>query len=122
MFPSVPRCPSLHDGYSLAVPSFRGCRWSGLVQTRASGVSRFGVLSVSWSRSLVPACDGTGSFCCSGRWGTGNPYWALFARLTPLLPSARGSSSRELGVGRVAEAAVAPCVVSSSESECCELL
>ncbi|MQL95749.1 hypothetical protein Taro_028418, partial [Colocasia esculenta] len=34
----------------------------------------------------------------------------------------RGSSSWELGVGRVAEAAVAPCVVSSSESECCELL
>ncbi|MQL69160.1 hypothetical protein Taro_001475 [Colocasia esculenta] len=41
-------------------------------------------------------------------------------RLTPpLLPSARGSSSQELGVGRVAEAAVAPCVVNSSESECC---
>ncbi|MQM03296.1 hypothetical protein Taro_036075 [Colocasia esculenta] len=54
--------------------------------------------------------------------GTGNPYWALFTRLTPLLPSARGSSSRELGVGQVAEAAVAPCVVSSSESECCEFL
>ncbi|MQL68127.1 hypothetical protein Taro_000398 [Colocasia esculenta] len=32
------------------------------------------------------------------------------------------SSSWELGVGWVAEAAVAPCVVSSSESECCELL
>ncbi|MQM14639.1 hypothetical protein Taro_047574, partial [Colocasia esculenta] len=47
---------------------------------------------------------------------------ALFARLTPLLPSARGSSSRELGVGRVAEATVVPCVVSNSESECCELL
>ncbi|MQL77353.1 hypothetical protein Taro_009790 [Colocasia esculenta] len=54
--------------------------------------------------------------------GTGNPYWALFARLTPLLPSSRGSSSRELSVGRVAEAAVASCVVSSSVSECCELL
>ncbi|MQM06133.1 hypothetical protein Taro_038953 [Colocasia esculenta] len=54
--------------------------------------------------------------------GIGNPYWALFARLTPLLPSARGSSSRELGVGRVAEAAVASCVVSSIKSECCELL
>ncbi|MQL73189.1 hypothetical protein Taro_005522 [Colocasia esculenta] len=35
---------------------------------------------------------------------------------------ARGSSSWELGVGRVAEAVVASCVVSSSESECCELL
>ncbi|MQM17130.1 hypothetical protein Taro_050098 [Colocasia esculenta] len=53
---------------------------------------------------------------------TGNPYWAFFARLTPLLSSARGSSSRELGVGWVVEAAVAPCVVDSSESECCELL
>ncbi|MQM11377.1 hypothetical protein Taro_044285 [Colocasia esculenta] len=60
-----------------------------------------------------------GCYCCDG---TGNSYWALFARLTPLLPSAMGSSSRELGVGRVAEAAVAPCVVSSSESKCCELL
>ncbi|MQM23389.1 hypothetical protein Taro_056453 [Colocasia esculenta] len=40
----------------------------------------------------------------------------------PLLPSTRGSSSWELGVGQVAEAAVAPCAVSSSESECCELL
>ncbi|MQM18415.1 hypothetical protein Taro_051406 [Colocasia esculenta] len=42
--------------------------------------------------------------------------------LTFLLPSARGSSSWELSVGRVAETAVALCVVSSSESECCELL
>ncbi|MQL98954.1 hypothetical protein Taro_031670, partial [Colocasia esculenta] len=33
-----------------------------------------------------------------------------------------GSSSRELSVGRFAETAVAPCAVSSSESECCELL
>ncbi|MQL82551.1 hypothetical protein Taro_015021, partial [Colocasia esculenta] len=40
----------------------------------------------------------------------------------PLLPSARGSSSRELSVGRFAETAVAPRVVNSSESECCELL
>ncbi|MQM12750.1 hypothetical protein Taro_045670, partial [Colocasia esculenta] len=37
----------------------------------------------------------------------------------PLLPLAWGSSSRELGVGRVAEVAMAPCVVSSSESERC---
>ncbi|MQL86670.1 hypothetical protein Taro_019202, partial [Colocasia esculenta] len=42
----------------------------------------------------------------------------VVAWLTPLLPSARGSPSRELDVGRVAEAAVAPCVVNSSESEC----
>ncbi|MQM08952.1 hypothetical protein Taro_041810 [Colocasia esculenta] len=48
---------------------------------------------------------------------TGNPYWALFARLTPLLPSARGSLSWELSVGRVAEVAVVSCVVSNSESE-----
>ncbi|MQL71086.1 hypothetical protein Taro_003411 [Colocasia esculenta] len=40
----------------------------------------------------------------------------------PLLSSARGSSSPELGVGLVTEAVVAPRVVSSSESECCELL
>ncbi|MQL79515.1 hypothetical protein Taro_011960 [Colocasia esculenta] len=40
----------------------------------------------------------------------------------PLLPSTRGSSSWELGVGRVTETAVAPCVVSSSKRECCELL
>ncbi|MQM03552.1 hypothetical protein Taro_036337 [Colocasia esculenta] len=30
-FPSVIRCPSLHGGYSLAVPSFRRHRWFGLV-------------------------------------------------------------------------------------------
>ncbi|MQM21276.1 hypothetical protein Taro_054314 [Colocasia esculenta] len=40
----------------------------------------------------------------------------------PLLPSGRGSSSLELGVGRVAEMTVVPCAVSSSEGECCELL
>ncbi|MQL89479.1 hypothetical protein Taro_022053 [Colocasia esculenta] len=40
----------------------------------------------------------------------------------PLLSSARGLSSREHGVRRVAEPVVAPRVVSSSESECCELL
>ncbi|MQL98205.1 hypothetical protein Taro_030909 [Colocasia esculenta] len=40
----------------------------------------------------------------------------------PLLPSSWGSSSRELGVGWVAEAAMVPCAVNSSESECCELL
>ncbi|MQL72666.1 hypothetical protein Taro_005000 [Colocasia esculenta] len=40
----------------------------------------------------------------------------------PLLLLARGSSSRELGVGRFAETAVVPCAVSSSGSECRELL
>ncbi|MQM14325.1 hypothetical protein Taro_047254 [Colocasia esculenta] len=69
-------------------------------------------------RREAAAWPGCGVACV----GTGNPYWALFARLTPLLPSVRGSSSSELGVGRVADAAVAPCVVSSSKSECCELL
>ncbi|MQL91233.1 hypothetical protein Taro_023845 [Colocasia esculenta] len=49
-FPSVICCPSLHDGYSLAVPSFRGHRWSGLVQTPAFG----GFRSVS-SRFRSPA-------------------------------------------------------------------
>ncbi|MQM06062.1 hypothetical protein Taro_038882, partial [Colocasia esculenta] len=44
------------------------------------------------------------------------PLVSAGVMLTPLLPSARGSSSRELSVRRVAEAAVAPCVVSSSES------
>ncbi|MQM12772.1 hypothetical protein Taro_045691 [Colocasia esculenta] len=36
---------SVHGGYSLAVPSFHGRRWSGLVRTRASGGFCFGVLS-----------------------------------------------------------------------------
>ncbi|MQL93876.1 hypothetical protein Taro_026517, partial [Colocasia esculenta] len=40
----------------------------------------------------------------------------------PVALAARGLSSRELGVGWVVEAAVAACAVSSSESECCELL
>ncbi|MQM02293.1 hypothetical protein Taro_035064 [Colocasia esculenta] len=39
-----------------------------------------------------------------------------------VVSAARGSLSRELDVGWVAEVAVALCVVSSSESECCELL
>ncbi|MQM13439.1 hypothetical protein Taro_046362, partial [Colocasia esculenta] len=59
-FPSVPRCPSLHGGFSLAVLSSRGRRWSGLGQTRASGGSCFGVLSVPCPDSWVPARDGTG--------------------------------------------------------------
>ncbi|MQL82348.1 hypothetical protein Taro_014814 [Colocasia esculenta] len=59
-FPSVIRCPSLHGGYSLAVPSFRGRRWSGLVQTRAFGGFRFSVLSVPWSLSWMTVRGGTG--------------------------------------------------------------
>ncbi|MQM01275.1 hypothetical protein Taro_034026, partial [Colocasia esculenta] len=66
-FPSVPRCPSLHGSFSLAVLSSRGHRWSGLGLTRASGGSRFGVLSVPLSRSWVPARDGT-DVCGSPTW------------------------------------------------------
>ncbi|MQL81394.1 hypothetical protein Taro_013850, partial [Colocasia esculenta] len=58
---------TLHGGYSLAVPSSCGRRWSGLGQTRASGGSRFSVLSVPWSHSWVPARDGTG-VCCFPTW------------------------------------------------------
>ncbi|MQM00196.1 hypothetical protein Taro_032928, partial [Colocasia esculenta] len=106
--------------------------------TRASSGFCFGVLSIPKSRSGpgdVSRVRG-GSACgpstlWRSRWPCmrrvcGPPqlvvvalrYSALFARLTPppLLPSARGSSSRELGVGRVAEAFVTLCVVSSSES------
>ncbi|MQM10093.1 hypothetical protein Taro_042981 [Colocasia esculenta] len=129
----------LHDGYSLVVPSSRGHRWSGLVRTCASGGFRWvfsqfrspvlGCQSVVAPASVVSRPGGVsrvpgGSACGpSTLWRSEVAVLeALFARLTPLLPSARGSSSRELGVGRVAEAAVAPCVDSSSESECCELL
>ncbi|MQL88970.1 hypothetical protein Taro_021540 [Colocasia esculenta] len=116
--------------------------------TRACGCSRFGVLSVSWSHSRVPARDGTGvcsfptwqcvrglgcaehcfrfmpdSICFIGS-RTGNPYWALFARLTPppyflqLGAHCRGSSMSD-GLRMRVWCRV---VVSSSESECCELL
>ncbi|MQL88583.1 hypothetical protein Taro_021157 [Colocasia esculenta] len=80
-FPSVIHLPSLHGGYSLVVPSFHGRRWSGLVETHASCGSCFGVLSVPWSCSWVPARDGTG--VCSFPtlryvWGPGWFYlWAL---------------------------------------------
>ncbi|MQM12276.1 hypothetical protein Taro_045192 [Colocasia esculenta] len=86
---------------------------------RASGGFRFSVLSVPRVETCFRVVPDSVGFCESR---TGNPYSALFARLTPLLLSVRGSSSRELGVGRVVEAAVPPCAVSSSESECCELL
>ncbi|MQM08395.1 hypothetical protein Taro_041252 [Colocasia esculenta] len=139
-FPSVIRCPCLHSGCSLAVSSFRGHYWSGLVWTRAFGVSalviyRFRSLVLGCQSMVAPACVvsrprsvsgvrgdsacgpstlwrcAEGCFhlvpnsvgfcesrvyvttlvggrdialsCCSGRRGTGNPYWALFARLTP---------------------------------------
>ncbi|MQM17607.1 hypothetical protein Taro_050580 [Colocasia esculenta] len=63
--------------------------------------SRFYVFGVS------AALAGEGLVIPTGPCSRGSP---------PLLPSARGSSSRELGVEQVAEAVVAPCVVSSSES------
>ncbi|MQM00457.1 hypothetical protein Taro_033192 [Colocasia esculenta] len=158
---------SLHDGYSLAVPSFHGHCWSGLVWTHAFGgfrsvSSRYRGPVLGCQSVVVSACVASrlgsvsevrgGSACrpstlwrsevavlmsCVwpdlGWWSwrcavlfrylvvpyCSNPYWVLFARLTPLLPSARGSSSQELGVRQVAEAAVASCVVSSSESEGC---
>ncbi|MQL69221.1 hypothetical protein Taro_001513 [Colocasia esculenta] len=50
------------------------------------------------------------------------PEFGVVLLVGPRPCGARGSSSWELGVGWVTEAAVAPCVVSSSESECCELL
>ncbi|MQL77099.1 hypothetical protein Taro_009508 [Colocasia esculenta] len=55
------RCPSLHGGYSLAVPSFRGRCWSGLVRTRASG----GFHSVcSRFRSPVLGCQSVVASTC----------------------------------------------------------
>ncbi|MQM11319.1 hypothetical protein Taro_044223 [Colocasia esculenta] len=73
-------------------------------------VRRHSHLVVPWSRQFlvfgVPAAlAGDGLLICTGPCSRGLP---------PLLPSARGSSSWELGVGRVAEADVAPCVVSNS--------
>ncbi|MQM21728.1 hypothetical protein Taro_054773, partial [Colocasia esculenta] len=88
------------------------------------GLSCSEVVSISWAPHPREPIEGV-------LWATSMPELAVELtdsraegkmRLTPLLPSIRGSSSRELGVGRVAEAAVASCVVSSSESECCELL
>ncbi|MQL68888.1 hypothetical protein Taro_001164 [Colocasia esculenta] len=55
--------------------SSRGRRWFGLGQTRASGGSRFGVLSVPWSRSWVPARDGTGVFGSPTWWRVHGPGW-----------------------------------------------
>ncbi|MQM08401.1 hypothetical protein Taro_041256 [Colocasia esculenta] len=77
---------------------------------------------VVWSQWYTEGCfrcvlDSVGFYgsrvCVPTSVGTSNPYWALFTRLTPLLPSAKGSWLRELGVGRVAEAVVALGVVSS---------
>ncbi|MQM23622.1 hypothetical protein Taro_056689, partial [Colocasia esculenta] len=87
--------------------------WGGVLSTVSAlcptPLVSAGVVCVARPRLVVVAL----------RW-TGNPYWALFARLTPLLPSARGSSSRELGVGRVAWRRLwRRLVVSSTESERC---
>ncbi|MQL92488.1 hypothetical protein Taro_025117 [Colocasia esculenta] len=190
MFLSVIHCPSSHGGHSLAVPSFCGRRWSGLVQTSASSGSRFGVLVAPQFRSRVLVRGGTGVCGLPTSWRVQGPEWFCVWALDPvevevavlavrrrshlvvlwsrlvcrallplcvrlrwflresyvwpdlvvpaplageglviptepcsrgsplLLPSARGSSSRELGVRRVAEAFVTPCVVYSSESSC----
>ncbi|MQM03890.1 hypothetical protein Taro_036683 [Colocasia esculenta] len=103
--------------------------------------------SMSWCLSVVASVgvvpnlvrvQGLGGSACgpSTRWRSDVAVLAvrrrshlvvLWSRQFPIFGvpaalAARGSSSWELGVGRVAEAVVAPCVVSSSESECCELL
>ncbi|MQM08000.1 hypothetical protein Taro_040847 [Colocasia esculenta] len=146
--PSVPRCPSLHGGYNLAVFSLCGCRWSGLVQTRASGgfrsvFSQFRSPVLGCQSVVAPTCMDSRPCSVSGVRSSSAcgpstlwrsevamlefPIFGVPAALAseglviptgpcsrgspPLLPSARGSSSPELGVGRVAKAAVAPCVV-----------
>ncbi|MQL69822.1 hypothetical protein Taro_002113, partial [Colocasia esculenta] len=50
------------------------------------------------------------------------PGFGVVLLVGPRPCGARGSSSRELGVGRAMETAVTPRVVINSESECCELL
>ncbi|MQM22973.1 hypothetical protein Taro_056033 [Colocasia esculenta] len=127
-------------------------RWSGLVRTRAFGgfrsvSSRFRGPVLGCQFMVAPACVASQPCGVSGVWGGSvfrpSTLWrsevaVLVVRLrsrlvvawsrrvcrglTPLLPSAGGSSSRELGVRRVAEVAMTPCLVSSSESKCCELL
>ncbi|MQL71600.1 hypothetical protein Taro_003908 [Colocasia esculenta] len=95
--------------------------------TRASGGSRFDVLSVPWSRSWVPARDGTG-VCSFPTWRcVRGPGWCAehcfhfvpdsveFLLLWPV----RDWSSVSDGLRRRLWCRV---VVSSSESECCELL
>ncbi|MQL93426.1 hypothetical protein Taro_026071 [Colocasia esculenta] len=69
-FLSVICCPSLHGGYSLAVPSFCGRHWSGLVWTRASGGSR----SVSSRyRSSVLGCQSVVAPACMASQPCGVP-------------------------------------------------
>ncbi|MQM07841.1 hypothetical protein Taro_040688, partial [Colocasia esculenta] len=98
----------------------RGSGWCVLLLA-ASGNGLVGVVVTVFPPNVSKVWGGS-AYNDPLHTGTGNPYWALFARLTPLLPSARDSSSQELGVRWVAEAAVAPCVVRSRESECYELL
>ncbi|MQL85733.1 hypothetical protein Taro_018257, partial [Colocasia esculenta] len=123
---------------AVVVTTFSSRRFRVFLVTRASGGSRFGVLSVPWSHSWVPAPDGTG-VCSFPTWrcvrgpgsgvvlfvgprpcrGAGNPYWALFARLTPYflqLGARRRGSSVSNGLRRRLWRHV---VVSSSVSECC---
>ncbi|MQM21349.1 hypothetical protein Taro_054387, partial [Colocasia esculenta] len=74
-FLSVTRCPSLHGGHSLAVPRFRGRRWSGLVQTSVFSGSRFGVLLASQFCSRVPVRGGTGVCGLPTSWRVQGPEW-----------------------------------------------
>ncbi|MQL68062.1 hypothetical protein Taro_000351, partial [Colocasia esculenta] len=60
-FPSIIRCPSVHGGYSLAMPSSSGRRWSGLGQTCASGgfrlvSSRFHSSVLQCHSIVAPTC------------------------------------------------------------------
>ncbi|MQL70284.1 hypothetical protein Taro_002592 [Colocasia esculenta] len=119
--------------------------------TSAFSGSRLGVLLASQFRSRVPIRGGTGMCGLPTSWRVQGPEWFCVWALDPvefpvfgvpaalvgeglviptrpcsrgsppLLPSARGSSSRELGVGRVAEAFLAPCVVSSSVKATCQV-
>ncbi|MQL68611.1 hypothetical protein Taro_000896, partial [Colocasia esculenta] len=97
-FPSVIHCPSLHGGCSLAFRS------------PFLGASLWWHLHV-WFPDLA-VCSGSEVVLLVGP----RPCGGLRC------PCLWGSSSRELGVGWVAETTVVSCVVSSSESECCELL
>ncbi|MQM11519.1 hypothetical protein Taro_044426, partial [Colocasia esculenta] len=124
--------------YSMAVPSFHGRRWSGLVQTRASGgfrsvSSQFRSSILGCQSVVAPACMASRPCGVPRVWGGSacgpSTLWRsevtvlagsfLFSEFLLLWPGLVVTGD---GVGRVAEVAVVPCIVNSSESECCELL
>ncbi|MQL99024.1 hypothetical protein Taro_031744, partial [Colocasia esculenta] len=76
---------------------------SVVAPTCAQGCFRFVPYSVGFCGGRVCVTNLVGGRDVAMFW-IGNPYWALFARLTPYF--LQGSSLRELGVGRVAEAAL----------------